>query len=526
MENSRRYQMISIERLKLQNFKRFQTLTLEFDKDFNTLIGDNESGKSTILLALDLVLSGSRNKIENIGAESLFNKQCINNFFLSGRDYSSLPELYVEIYLSEQSREDMNGKNNSECRICDGLRLSLAPDESFSKEIMYILQNDKLNFPFEFYRCYFITFAGSQYNSYTKTINHVFVDNSKIGNEYAMKEYINNMYNNWIEGADKFEHQNQYRKFKNNFNDTVLKEINERMQEYRFAVKNDSKSNLQTDITIFEDDIAIENKGKGRQCFIKTEFALSKTRKPIDIVLIEEPENHLSHSNMQQLINKISEVKDRQLFIATHNNLISSRLDLRKAIMLSSNSEKTTRLKNLTEDTAKFFMKTPGHNILKFVLSKKAILVEGDAEYILMSKIFNQITQKKESEYGVTIIAVGGTSFKRYLNIAKILSIKTAIIRDNDKEYEKNCVENYKEYADDLIQVFAERNENRYTFEISIYADNKETCDELFSSSRRSLSIQDYMLKNKTDAAFALLEYTGTINVPEYIKEAIEWIKK
>jgi predicted ATP-dependent endonuclease of OLD family len=313
--------MINIETLKLQNFKRFQKLTLEFDKDFNTVIGDNESGKSTILLALDLILSGSRNKIENIGFESLFNNKCINDFLMSNKDYSLLPELYVEIYLNKQPHEDMNGKNNSECKICDGLRLSLAPDDSFSKEIKYILKNDKLNFPFEFYRCDFVTFQGSQYSSYTKAINHVFVDNSKIGSEYAMKEYINNMYNNWTEGADKFEHQNQYRKYKNSFNKTILKEINERMQEYRFAVKNDSKSNLQTDLTIFENDIAIENKGKGRQCFIKTEFALSKTRRPIDIVLIEEPENHLSHSNMQLLIDKISEVKDRQLFIATHNNL-------------------------------------------------------------------------------------------------------------------------------------------------------------------------------------------------------------
>jgi predicted ATP-dependent endonuclease of OLD family len=195
--------------------------------------------------------------------------------------------------------------------------------------------------------------------------------------------------------------------------------------------------------------------------------------------------------------------------------------------MLSSNSEETALLKNLDEDTAKFFMKAPDHNILEFVLSKKVILVEGDAEYILMSKMFNHIAQKKESEYGVTIIAVGGTSFKRYLNIAKILSIKTAVIRDNDKEYDKNCVEDYKEYIGDSIQVFADRDEkNRYTFEISIYSDNKDICQKLFSSPRRSLSVQDYMLKNKTDAAFALLESTDTINVPEYIKEAIEWIKK
>ena len=49
-----------ITRLMLQNFKKFPELDLRFTHDRNILVGDNESGKSTILLALDLVLSDSR----------------------------------------------------------------------------------------------------------------------------------------------------------------------------------------------------------------------------------------------------------------------------------------------------------------------------------------------------------------------------------------------------------------------------------------------------------------------------------
>jgi predicted ATP-dependent endonuclease of OLD family len=518
--------MAHIERIKLLNFKRFQELSIDFDKDFNTIIGDNESGKSTVLLALDLVLSGSRTKIENIGAESLFNKKCIQEFLKSDKSYDNLPELYVELYFNAQSVEDLNGKNNSERKDCDGLRLSLKVDDNFKKEIDEILQNDETNFPFEFYRCDFTTFQGSQYNTYKRFTNHIFVDNSRIGNEYAMREYINNMYNNWIEDADKFDHRNQYRKYKNDFNITVLKELNERIGDYKFGVKNDVKSSLQNDLTIYENDVSIENKGKGRQCFIKTEFALGKSKKSIDIVLIEEPENHLSHSNMQLLIGRLSSAKDRQIFIATHNNLISSRLDLRKVIMLSSTSERCVKLLNLDDDTAKFFMKASDHNVLEFILSEKVVLVEGDAEYMLMSKIFEQTAQMKETECSVAIIAVGGLPFKRYLALARLLSIKTAVIRDNDKNYNKNCIENYNEYTSDLIRVFFDSDNDRYTFEISIYSDNKEICENLFSLSRRSLSVQDYMLGNKTDAAFALLNSTAKLKIPEYIREAIEWIKK
>jgi predicted ATP-dependent endonuclease of OLD family len=48
--------MICIEKIKLLNFKRFHELTLDFDKNFNTIVGANESRKSTVLLALSFVL--------------------------------------------------------------------------------------------------------------------------------------------------------------------------------------------------------------------------------------------------------------------------------------------------------------------------------------------------------------------------------------------------------------------------------------------------------------------------------------
>ena len=63
---------------------------------------------------------------------------------------------------------------------------------------------------------------------------------------------------------------------------------------------------MESDLVITEDDIPIEQKGKGRQCIIKTEFALKKNDKEgkLDLLLLEEPENHLSHVNMKKLVQK------------------------------------------------------------------------------------------------------------------------------------------------------------------------------------------------------------------------------
>src|SRR5712664_2263581 len=102
--------MKTIKKLILSNFKRFKNLELDFDDELNVLIGENESGKSSVLLALDLALGGSRSKIETIGLESLFNGEAVANFLAGNKTFDRLPKLFVEIYLSEQDKPELNGK--------------------------------------------------------------------------------------------------------------------------------------------------------------------------------------------------------------------------------------------------------------------------------------------------------------------------------------------------------------------------------------------------------------------------------
>jgi putative ATP-dependent endonuclease of OLD family len=515
-----------IEKIKIKNFGRFKEFLLEFDKSLNLLIGDNEAGKSTILSAIDMVLSGSRSKVENHGIDHLFNTDIINDFLASDKKYENLPILYVELYLNDQSNKDLDGKYNSEGIPAHGILLICEPREDLSKEIKEILSQVDNNFPFEYYSINFKTFSGESYTGYRKFMQHLLLDNTQINNEYATKSYIKTLYQNSIIDAEKNKHQNEYRKHKEAFRTSVLNDLNDRITDYSFAIRTNSKANLESDLTIKEGDIEIENKGKGRQCFIKTDFALKKNENKLDIILLEEPENHLSHINTKKLIRRINESEDIQLFIATHSNLISTRLDLRKALMLNSNSLKPITLSEIPEDTAKFFMKAPDNNILEYILSNKVILVEGDAEYILLESLYEKIANEKLEDSDIHIISVGGTSFKRYLDIAKLLGIKTAVIRDNDKDFQLNCIDRYSDYIADNIEIFYDSDNAIPTFEVSFYQNNKEICDELFSAGRKTLTVQEYMLKNKADVAFELLDKKANdLIVPDYIKRAIEWIK-
>lgn len=74
------------------------------------------------------------------------------------------------------------------------------------------------------------------------------------------------------------------------------------------------------------DSITYSNAGRGLQCLLKTERALNNINTNKDkIILIEEPENHLSYSNMNNLSDIIqvnSNKKSSQIIISTHSSFV------------------------------------------------------------------------------------------------------------------------------------------------------------------------------------------------------------
>lgn len=120
----------------------------------------------------------------------------------------------------------------------------------------------------------------------------------------------------------------------------------------------------------------------------------------------------------------------------------------------------------------------------------------------------------------VHIIAIGGTSFRRYLELARLLENRVAALRGNDGNYQQNCNECYADVLCSRSRVFADHGNRRSTFEICLYQDNADLCNALFfRGTRWTLTVQDYMLANKAEAAFQLLQlHTEELTVPDYIQ--------
>ena len=106
------------------------------------------------------------------------------------------------------------------------------------------------------------------------------------------------------------------------------------------------------------DSIPYSNAGRGLQCLLKTELALNYINTNKDkIILIEEPENHLSYSNMNNLIDILQENSNKE---SSQSSFVLNKLGLENLRLLSN--KKSSKITNLSSDTEKYFKAISGYD--------------------------------------------------------------------------------------------------------------------------------------------------------------------
>ena len=244
---------ITIKKIVLNNFKKFQDFSADFNDEKNIIVGENETGKSTILTAIDLTLSASYSKIERVGFENLFNITAIDEFqklTKEERSFDNLPILSVDIYLKGICRHDFDGKINRDGIIDYGIRLEISPNSEEMDLINNILKTSDI-FPFEYYKVSFRTFAAKPYDKYSKVLSNIFIDNSEISGEHAKREYVREMYYAYTSQKDRVELQRKFREKNENFSkDNFTSDTN----FISFKVTSTNKFSLENQIHLFNEN--------------------------------------------------------------------------------------------------------------------------------------------------------------------------------------------------------------------------------------------------------------------------------
>jgi len=533
---------MKIEKLYIQNFKGIESFDFELNTDLNILVGNNETGKSTVLEAIYLCLTGvyRGRKIQNDLSPYLFNKKAFDDYLnaLSEGQTADIPMLIIELYLlPEEDVFRLQGLNNTKRENVPGVKVEVQFDSEFTEEYQnYISDLESVKtIPTEYFKVNWFSFANHPLSRRSIPVNATLIDTTTIRLQYGTDYYLNRIINDQLTSKEKAELSIEYRKLKESFAEQEsIRAINERLEQNRGAISDkemkvsidiSNKTSWEANLTPYLDEIPFEFTGKGDQSISKMLLAIERQGDFSDMILIEEPENHLSFGNMSRLIKKIKEkCEGKQLLITTHSTYVANKLGLEKLVLMGA-GQQITKLNSLQEDTQGYFKKLPGYDTLRFILSNKAILVEGPSDELFVQKAY----QKQNDgilpiENGIDIISVRGLSFKRFLQIAQIVKNEVVVITDNDGNFEEKVQNKYHEFeANKNIKICADDDEKYPTLEPQIVKVNE--LEKLNTILERNFEnkdeISEFMKKNKTECALRFFETNEDFNIPEYILDAI-----
>jgi energy-coupling factor transporter ATP-binding protein EcfA2 len=533
---------VTIERVIVKNYRRLRSTDIKLRPDLNIIVGDNESGKSTLLEAINLALKGQINRrpAQYELHPYLFNKECVDQFImdLKGGKKVQPPEVLIELYMAnDPSLASLKGINNSLGENCPGISLTIhLDDEHFKDEYSNYIQrpDDLRSIPIEYYVVTWLTFANDGLDTRKAPIRSALIDPASISNAYGANRYVVEVIQDYLSKKEKVDIALSYRKMRDLFlTDEKVAGINKELEKRKgavsdkvlsFAMDMTARAGWETGVVPHLDEIPLPLVGRGEQNAVKIKLAMeaAESAEACKVFLIEEPENHLSHTNLNRLLEHLAaRTQGRQLIVTTHSSFVLNKLGVESVQMF--NGESAVSLNDLLDSTKAYFKKLPGHDTLRMILAKRTILVEGPSDELIVTKAFLQKHGKTPLQTGVEIISVNALAFKRFLEIAKALKLDTCVVTDND--HNARAVEDkFAEYSNEsCIHLCYSTDNSLHTLEVHLQRLNaREKLNRIFGSQcEDEAKLLDYMLNNKTECALKILESSEIIAMPEYIRDAV-----
>ena len=546
---------MNISKIHIENFKIFKDIfDMPLNKGLNILVGDNESGKSTIIEAIHLTLTGLYNGkyLKNELTQYLFNNEIIDEYIRGindGKATQPLPYILIEVFIEGEDLYEYwgDGHSDNENKYNSyGISLKIAFDDKYQDEYEKLIKFGEIKtLPIEYYNVYWSDFARNEnITSKNIPIKSALIDSMSNRFQNGSDIYISHIVKELLDTDEIVQISQAHRKMKDYFLGTeAIEKINMKIKNaakitdknIELSVELSSKNAWENSLMTYLDKVPFHQIGKGEQCIVKTKLALSFEKvKKANVILLEEPENHLSYSKLNQLINDIKNNNgEKQIIITTHNSFVANKLGLQHLILL--NNKTALKLSALSVNTQKYFQKLSGYDTLRLLLCKKAILVEGPSDELVIQKAFMIYNNGKlPIEMGIDVISVG-TSFLRFLEIAEKIKKKVIVVTDNDgdieaveKKYEnylgKNTMPFIKICFDKKKDIGTLETFNYNTLEPKLLKYNSvEKLNKIFLTEfNNDNEMNKYMVENKTECALKIFETMEEIQFPQYIMDAIK----
>lgn len=527
-----------ISRVVVKNYRCLKTADVSLNPDLNIIVGNNETGKSTLLEAIHLALSGQLNgrPIQTELHPHLFTARIVKDYIeaLQAGKAVQPPAILIELYFKDDpSLSSLKGTNNTLGLDVPGVAFSVEFNQEYADEFVTYVANPSLlrTIPIEYYQPKLRGFSDNEITPRGIPIKPSFIDASTIRNNVAANRYVVDMVKDSLSKSQKVDLALSYRMMKDAFLDNKkVQAVNDMLAKKKgdisdktisVSLDTSSRANWETGIMPHLDDVPLTLVGKGEQNSVKIKLAMESSADS-HLILIEEAENHLSFSNLNSLIRHIADRRGtRQLLITTHSSFVLNKLGVESVILFSQGSAIT--LKSLTPETQSYFMKLPGYDTLRMILAKQTILVEGPSDELIVQAAYRKVHGKMPLEAGIDVISVNSLAFKRFLEIALLLKRPVTVVTDNDGKVSA-LLNKYKDYLGKPdVKILYDTDEQSPTLEPQLLKANGRAAIErvLGKKFADDDELRAHMKANKADVALKFFETSEQWTVPGYISSAV-----
>jgi putative ATP-dependent endonuclease of OLD family len=574
-----------IKSIEIKNFRNFSNFQIDFTNGFQTIIGENNIGKSNLYWAIRLVLD------KNLS---------YNSRNLEEKDFHDFVDLDIETFASISI--EFYGDNLASIPNLHALKTSdntvrisylyahksklIATEDTFDKieikDFQWRLYGGGNTFSIEeIEKLNQITFKDIDginlfYISGFRNINSdLFGSNKSLLSEYCKSrdnsdeelKRVKTILENTSDNLNELE-------FIPDISETVKSKNKEIAGNHftfpvslGFITNNDNEVWNQLKLFFNPKDgknIPLNVLGLGQKNLLYLSLFLSRLineqdDNEVNILLIEEPEAHLHPQLQKILFSNLSGLLNTQVFMSSHSTHIASDCDFKNLNILYKAPE------SIIKSFSPFIKETIVQKELREQLllkryldatrselffSSSVILVEGVAEQFIIPVIAKQLYDINLTEYNISVIPIHSRYFDPFLKLfqAGNLEITACAIIDGDsKEHEDDesttAVNNAKSLeVVDRVKVF----EGIETLEVDLFPDDSTNNDYLelsFKNLGHTISFDNLMKSTDEWSVELLKRVDGTIKkgrfaqelalnidekfvIPKYIKDALEFIFK
>ena len=430
-----------LSKLKLKNFRKYESLEVSFKDGLNVFIGENDSGKTTIIDAIRILLGTQSHEYYYIDEKDFNNPneemeiEC--TFSFKDNSYSKVAKFLEWITFNDEKKPELI------------VRLKAIKKELKIKRTITAGEID-LDTRFDLLDELRVTYLKPLRDANNELIAGRSSRLSQILKSHELF-YKKENEHPFIEFAKEFnENINKY--FSDDEGKLILSNINKHLGEF---LGKEKKEDYETDINITEDKLDTilnslnlslsKNKlglGTLNQLYMSLELLLFEIDKnTLNLCLIEELEAHLHPQAQLRTIKYLQNnfEKNSQIILTTHSVNLASSLKLENLILCKNKNvyslgKDYTQLEEENYIFLEMFLDATKANLF---FAKGVIFVEGSAENLLVPAIA-EIIERPLDKYGVSIVNVSSTAFNSYSKIFlrknedEIIDIPIAIITDLD----------------------------------------------------------------------------------------------